>query len=162
MVVVFQQYLFLMQKISFVQLSRTKMTTFTEHNSKFRKNLPKVVSRLMLGLSASLVIFDNGKALADPPYLKSNLVVLSVSHDECKARAINAARAVLSTVKEPSENSIAFRLLGKTAETSVVIYCIESSGGSVATVSASSKYESLHGEAKSVAERLVNFIENGL
>ncbi|NJL51984.1 MAG: hypothetical protein HC930_06725 [Hydrococcus sp. SU_1_0] len=138
------------------------MTTFTESNSKFSKSFSKVATRLMLGLSASLVIFDNGKALADPPYLKSNLVVLSVSHDECKTRAMNAARAVLSNVKEPTESSIAFRLLGTTAETSVVIYCIESSVGSVATVSASSKYELVHGEAKSVAERLVNFIENGL
>ncbi|AFZ38260.1 hypothetical protein Sta7437_4827 (plasmid) [Stanieria cyanosphaera PCC 7437] len=136
------------------------MAFSTENNSRFSKSL--VAARLMLGLSASLLFLPMEKALADPPYSNSSLVVLSVSNEECKARAINAANAVLSNVKTPSENSIAFQLLGNTAETSVAIHCIESSDRTVAIVTASSKYESLHGEAKSVVTRITNFLKNGL
>ncbi len=140
------------------------MTTFTENNSRFSKSFSKVATRLMLGLSASLVLFPTEKVVAKPPTMYSGSVNLfySNSYEECKSKAIKAATAVLSTVGKPEERDRQLRMFGKTAQTAVVIWCIEVPQGSVATVTSSAYFETVHGEAKSVVDRLVNLIKDGL
>ncbi len=48
---------------------------------------------------------------------------------------------------------------GTTAETSASIYCIKTSLGSTLVISSSSKYESTHGEAESIFNRILSIMQ---
>ncbi len=114
-----------------------------------------VLTRLILGVSASLIVLPTNKTLADTPRMYTYSSNLPFSYNRCKDRAGYAASLVLSKIEEPYEDSGVFRLLGLTAATVATVYCIERPTNSTFIVVTSAYWSFNYSEAKSVQDRIV-------
>ncbi len=114
---------------------------------------------LIVAFPLSLAIFPVGKALSTPPYMISGAYETSMTYSSCKEKAFNTGRQLFIEQLEPYETSSSYQILGITAETKAVIYCIQTSTGSSVVVSSSSKYENTHGEAQSIFRRIIDLMK---
>lgn len=130
------------------------MTISNFNNKSLLNATPTGFTRLILGLSASLIIFPTNKALARTPSMYTYSDNLTLSYSQCKAKANNAAQLVFSKVKEPSEGDWGFQLFAKTAVTIGTLYCIEKPQGSTFIVVTSAYFSQHSSEAKSVRDRI--------
>lgn len=117
------------------------------------------LSRLIMAFPLSLMIFPINKAFSTPPYMISGAYETSMSYSSCKEKAFNTGRQLFIEQLEPYETNSSYQILGITAETKAVIYCIQTSTGSSVVVSSSSKYENTHGEAKSIFKRILDLMK---
>ena len=115
----------------------------------------QILTRLILGVSASLIVLPTKKTLADTPRMYTYSSNLSFSYDQCKDRASYATSLVLSKMEEPYEDSGVFRLMGTTAATVASVYCIERPPNSTFIVFTSAYWTFDYSEAQSVSDRIV-------
>ena len=133
----------------------------SDYKFKFINSFSRAFTQLMLGISFWSAILPTSKVLADTPKIFSDSAMLSISYEECKSRAVKAAKAVLSEIQTSQERGSRFKLSGTTAVTVAVIYCIEKPQGSVAIITTSAYWTRNEKEAYSVYIRLADFIQDG-
>lgn len=138
------------------------MTNNISNSLNLIKSFPKVFTHLIIGVSVSLVLLPTDKALADYPSVYTHAINLSLSYNQCKTKANNAAKLVLSEFQTPAEGDWGFQILGNTAATTAIFYCIKNPQSSTFIVVTSCKWYQYQEEAKSVRNRIIQIMLSNL
>lgn len=123
------------------------------------KFFSKAFNYVLLSISTCLLIPTN-EALARPGMFTSAYSI-SLSPEECKAKAIEVANFVLtkSDINENQEGEI-FHIFGNTSSSRASIYCIGRTQDTYFVVVTSSNYSRNDSEANSLRKRITKFMQS--
>ena len=130
---------------------------------KLAKSSLKSFKYLLLAISTCSLTLTYNKALAGVlrPDMATNNSYLSISYNECKAKASKVASFVFAEyLSEETNDESIFRIKGRTSESRALLVCMKENQGVHFVVIASS--DGSDKEEKSIRDRVTNYMKNGI
>lgn len=124
---------------------------------KFARQRCKTFNNLFLFICTCSFLFPYKNAVADiaKPDINTNAFNLSISHDECKAKATEVASFVFVEYSQQENNNI-FRIGGRTSDSRALLVCMRKNQGVHFVVIAVS--DGFQNEQRTIVERITRFM----